>query len=77
MALKWEKVCAGYYKAQVGPEFWQEFTAEHLDEEFGELCGKWRARYPTFLGFDCDDVDTLRECKEIADEYMEYLSETR
>jgi hypothetical protein len=77
MALKWEKICAGLYKAKVGPEFWQEFTAEKLDEEFGHLCGMWRIKYPTYLGHDCDDVDTLRECKEIADEYMEYLGETR
>jgi hypothetical protein len=77
MALKWEKICSGLYKAKVGPEFWQEFTAEKLDEEFGHLCGRWRIKYPTYLGHDCDDVWTLRECKEIADEYMEYLGETR
>ena len=77
MALQWKKVCAGLYKAEIGPEFWQEFTAEKLDEEFGRICGMWRITYPTYLGHDCDHVWTLRECKEIANEYMDYLRETR
>jgi hypothetical protein len=77
MTLKWVKICPGLYRAKVGPEFWQEFTAEKMNEEFGYLCGMWRITYPTYMGFDHDDVWTFRECKEIAYEYIKSLEETR
>ena len=72
MALKWKRICAGYYRLTIGPGEADRFDAYYITS--AEMRGSgygahWNLTYPGQWEAS-ESVETLRQCKEWAADWL-------